>query len=106
MLNALKNLLGLSQGPTVKELLAEGALILDVRSPGEFAGGHVPGATNIPLDRLASGISQLNAKDQAIVTCCASGMRSASAVAILRSAGFSRVANGGSWRAVMAQMGK
>ncbi|MFN5355236.1 MAG: rhodanese-like domain-containing protein [Bacteroidota bacterium] len=103
MLNTLKNLLGISTGPTVKELLADEALIIDVRSPGEFAGGHVPGALNIPLDRLVREISRLEDKDQAIVTCCASGMRSASAAAILRSEGFLRVANGGAWRAVLAK---
>lgn len=105
MLNILKNFLGMSQGPTAKELLAEGALIVDVRSPGEFAGGHVPGALNIPLDRLASGISRIASQDQAIVTCCASGMRSASAAALLRSEGYSKVANGGPWRSVKANMG-
>ena len=104
MLNSLKNLLGISPGPTATELLAEGALILDVRSPGEFAGGHVPGAKNIPLDRLATEISRLGPKDKAIVTCCASGMRSASAAAILRSEGFTRVANGGSWRGLGAKL--
>lgn len=104
MLNTLKKFLGITQGPTVKELLAEGATIIDVRSPAEFAGGHVPRSLNIPLDRLATEISRMEDKDQAIVTCCASGMRSASAAAILRSVGFSRVANGGNWRSVMAKM--
>ncbi len=65
----------------------EGALLLDVRTPGEFAGGHLPGAENVPLDALASRLSELP-KDRAIVAYCQSGMRSASAVRLLRREGF------------------
>jgi phage shock protein E len=74
-----------------RALVAEGALLLDVRSAGEFANGHLVGARNIPVGELASRITELDDKLRPIVVYCASGMRSASAAAVLRRAGFSRV---------------
>ena len=70
--------------------------MVDVRSPGECASGHVKGAINIPLDRLAKDAKKIKAKG-AILTCCASGMRSASAASQLRSMGFQQVYNAGPW---------
>ena len=77
-------------------MVKEGALILDVRTPGEFKQGHIQGAMNIPLQTLNSELKRLK-KDRSIITCCASGMRSASAKSILKSAGFTEVFNGGGW---------
>ncbi|MBK9288872.1 MAG: rhodanese-like domain-containing protein [Flavobacteriales bacterium] len=96
MIDLLKKLFG--GGPKVDyaQLLKEGAVVLDVRSPGEFASGHVKGAINIPLDRLAKDAKKIKAKG-AILTCCASGMRSASAASQLRSMGFQQVYNAGPW---------
>ena len=74
----------------------EGAQIVDVRTAGEFKGGNVKGSKNIPLDQLRASISKLD-KSKPVITCCASGMRSGSAKSILQSAGFEKVANGGSW---------
>jgi phage shock protein E len=78
------------------ELIADGAVILDVRTKGEYASGHVKNSMNIPLNELQGKLSKLK-RDKAIITCCASGMRSASAKSILKSNGFSAVHNGGSW---------
>ena len=78
------------------ELMANGAVILDVRSKGEFMSGHIAGAVNIPLDVLGSQLSRLP-KGKAIFTCCASGMRSATAKNQLASAGYTNVYNGGGW---------
>lgn len=96
MLNSIKNILGF--GPTVdfKELVKNGAQIVDVRTRGEYASGHVKGSINIPLNELSSGIKKLK-KDKPIITCCASGMRSSSAKATLLSLGFTEVHNGGGW---------
>ena len=69
------------------EKVAKGALLLDVRSPGEFAGGALPGAKNIPVQSLGSRLSELP-KDRPIVVYCASGMRSASARSLLVKNGF------------------
>jgi len=97
MIAFIKRIFGL--GPTVyfKALVSSGALIIDVRSPAEFAGGHVNKAQNIPLDRLSSQLKKLP-KEKPIITCCASGMRSASAKALLQSNGFQEVYNGGGWQ--------
>ena len=80
----------------VREKLAEGAKVVDVRTPGEFGGGHYPGAVNIPLDKLSNKMKKLGSKDSSIVVYCASGSRSRVAVSRLRAAGFKDVTNGGS----------
>ena len=67
--------------------VAKGALLLDVRTAGEFAAGCLPGAKNIPVQSLASRLGEL-AKDRPIVVYCASGMRSASALSLLKKQGF------------------
>jgi rhodanese-related sulfurtransferase len=76
-----------------KQLVADGALLLDVRTPGEFAAGHIQGAVNVPLAELQGRVEELAPKERAVVAYCASGMRSAIAAGMLRSAGFSRVQN-------------
>ncbi|CAN5369900.1 rhodanese-like domain-containing protein [soil metagenome] len=96
MIQALKNLLGLGPKADFKEMMKNGATIIDVRSKGEYQGGHIKGSVNIPLPNLESHISKLK-KDKPIITCCASGMRSASAKGILKSKGFQEVHNGGGW---------
>lgn len=79
------------------QLMAEGAVIVDVRTPGEFSQGHIKGSVNIPLDKLVQNIARLKSKSKPIITCCASGMRSASAKGILQSRGYANVHNGGAW---------
>lgn len=96
MLEAIKKLLGFST-VDYRKLVQEGALILDVRTPGEFSSGHIRGSINIPVDRLANNLNKLKNKGTPVITCCASGMRSASAKSILKSKGYANVYNGGSW---------
>jgi rhodanese-related sulfurtransferase len=96
MINAIKNLLGFGPKVDYAELVKQGAVILDVRSKGEYQGGHIKGSMNISVDTLSSNLNKLN-KDKPIITCCASGMRSASAKSILKSNGFTEVYNGGGW---------
>jgi rhodanese-related sulfurtransferase len=81
------------------EYLKEGALIIDVRSPGEYALGHREGSFNIPLADLANKINTFN-KDQLILLCCASGARSGVAATLLKSKGFNAV-NAGPWTNLM-----
>lgn len=85
-------------GPGVdfKQMIKDGAIIVDVRTPGEFASGHIKGSKNIPLQSLSAGVKSIP-KDKAIITCCASGMRSANAKAQLKSMGYVTVENGGGW---------
>jgi phage shock protein E len=97
MINKIKTLLGFGPAVDYGKLVNEGALILDVRSKGEFSGGHIKGSVNIPVDQLHSNMDKLKDKNRVIITCCASGMRSASAKSILESNGFREVYNGGGW---------
>lgn len=96
MIQLIKKLLGLGPSVNYKELLQSGAVIIDVRTKAEYQGGHIKNSINVPLNNLQSHISKLK-KDKPVITCCASGMRSASAKSILKSAGFDQVYNGGSW---------
>lgn len=80
-----------------RSLYAEGALILDVRTADEFAGGHLENAINIPVDEVSKRIKELgNDKEKAILVYCLSGTRSGFAVRILKGLNFSRVYNLGS----------
>ncbi len=82
MINAIKNLFGFGAKVDYADLVKQGAIILDVRSKAEYQGGHIKGSINIPVDTLNNNLSKLK-KDKPIITCCASGMRSASAKSIL-----------------------
>jgi rhodanese-related sulfurtransferase len=67
-------------------------VVLDVRTPEEYAAGHLPGAVNIPHGELAARIGELaGARDRDIVVYCRSGSRSAQALEVLDKAGFKRV---------------
>jgi phage shock protein E len=78
------------------ELVAGGARLIDVRSPAEFAAGHLDGARNLPVGEIGSRAAELRPLDKPIVLYCASGTRSAMAARTLRSAGFVKVYNLGS----------
>jgi rhodanese-related sulfurtransferase len=83
----------------VRQKIAAGAVIVDVRTPEEFATGAYPHAVNIPVQALARRMGELP-RDTPIVVYCASGMRSASAAAALARAGFADVVNGGGLRSM------
>jgi rhodanese-related sulfurtransferase len=97
MIQQLKNLLGIGPKVDLGELIKKGAYLIDVRTSEEYAAGHVKGSMNIPLNHLGGLSKQLKNKDHPIITCCASGIRSASAKQFLKKNGFSNVHNGGSW---------
>jgi len=99
-MNWLTKFLG-AGGRAAAEPWPEGALIVDVRSPGEYQSGHVEGALNLPLNelpRLAAG--HLPDKAQPLVLYCQSGMRSESARQYLQSCGYTQLFNGRSPGAV------
>ena len=79
------------RGTEAKRLVAEGARLLDVRTPGEFAGGHIPGAILIPVQEIERRVNELEPKDKPIVVYCASGGRSASAAHFLTLSGYKEV---------------
>lgn len=105
MIAKLKELLGIKPAPNYNEILQEGGMIIDVRTKAEFSNGHIKGSKNIPLQALPENLNKLK-KDKPIITCCASGMRSASAKSMLKSNGFSNVYNGGSWTRLNSQISK
>lgn len=77
--------------PNAGELVAKGALLLDVRTPQEFAEDHVLGALNVPVQELSMRLDELGPKERPIVIYCRSGARSASAKHLLQDAGFRHV---------------
>ena len=93
----LLSMLGLGgKSESIKAFLEKGAVIIDVRTPGEFQGGHIKGSKNIPLNTVASKINEIKNLNKPIIACCASGMRSAQATSILKSNGIEAM-NGGGW---------
>lgn len=103
MMEVLKKLFGAGAKVNYDELIKQGAIIVDVRTPGEYNSGHIKGSINIPLGNLGNNLSKLK-KDKCIITCCASGMRSAWAKSILKSDGFNEVYNGGGWMSLQNKM--
>ena len=97
MIDTLKSLFSSKPSADFAALVKAGAIILDVRSKGEYSGGHIKGSINIPVDQLAENLGKLKDKNKTIITCCASGMRSATAKSILISKGYADVHNGGGW---------
>lgn len=104
MISTLKTLLGIGPKTDYKQLVKNGALILDVRSKGEYDGGHIKGAINIPVDQLRNNLNKLKDRNQPIITCCASGMRSATAKSLLTGSGYKEVYNGGGWMSLRNQL--
>jgi rhodanese-related sulfurtransferase len=96
MIPFLKNILNGGSEVDLKELVLKGAQIIDVRSKEEFQAGHIPNSVNIPLQNLTHNLSKIK-KGKPVITCCASGIRSASAKTILKSSDFIEVYDGGGW---------
>ena len=103
MIQFFKKIFGLSPKLNYIELVNQGAIIIDVRTPGEYKLGQIKTSLNIPLNELSNHIAKLK-KDTVIITCCASGMRSASAKSILTSNGFTTVYNGGGWSSLQKKL--
>lgn len=76
-----------------------GAVIIDVRTPGEFSSGHLKGSKNIPLNQIEKQVAQIRKWEKPIIVVCASGMRSAAAKNVLSKQGL-EVYNGGSWHSL------
>lgn len=104
MANFITSLFGTKPGVDYGELVHNGAIIIDVRTQGEYQMGHIKKSINIPLDTLENNLSKFK-RDKCIICCCASGMRSASAKSILQSKGFKEVHNGGAWTKLQTKIG-
>ena len=105
MINTIKKLLGFGPSVDYADLVKQGAIILDVRSKGEYSGGHIKGSINVSVDALSNNLAKLKDKNKTRITCCASGMRSASAKSILKSKGYTNVYNGGGWSSLKNKIG-
>lgn len=92
----LSRLFKLPNKGELKEKIANGALIVDVRTQEEFDGGHAKGSVHIPLSSLPNKLKTIQ-KNSPVIVVCESGARSAQAVRFLISNGFEAY-NGGSWR--------
>lgn len=98
MLDFIKKLFGAS-ATDLSQLLANGAVVLDVRTKNEFEAGHIKGAKHIPLDQLPRQLEGVRNLNKPVITVCRSGSRSAMAKNLLSNAGIEAY-NGGSWLAL------
>lgn len=78
-------------GSEARAMVADGALLVDVRSEAEYARGGIEGSVNIPIQELAGRIDELGDKDREVVVYCQSGGRSAMAKRLLEANGFTKV---------------
>ncbi len=88
-----------NNGEEIKTYLEKGAIVLDVRTIGEFQEGHVPNSTNIVLDTIPERVEEIKAMGKPIIAVCKSGGRSGQATEFLTSHGLD-VINGGPWQNV------
>lgn len=80
----------------IQEFLDKDAIILDVRTKSEWDNGHIKNAKHIPLDQLRNQLEKVKKMNKPVITCCASGARSAQAARILNSNNIQAL-NGGGW---------
>ena len=95
MFDSFKKLFG-SSSANLKQMIDDGAIIIDVRTSEEYKSGHLQGSKNIPLNILSNKIAELKKLNKPVITVCRSGARSSIAKNTLSSAGIN-VCNGGSW---------
>ncbi len=79
----------------LEEKIKAGALVVDVRTPEEFADEQFPNALNIPVDEMPRRLSEFGDTSNPVVVYCATGSRSAYAAMVLRAAGYADVTNAG-----------
>ncbi len=99
MIALLEQIVGAAGERPMNEVIKEAVLLVDVRSPEEFASGSVDGAINIPLGVLSQNFAVFQNR-QNIVVFCRSGARSGQAKMLLEQNGFTGVINGGPWQRV------
>ena len=80
---------GIVDGATAHKLVANGVKVVDVRTPAEFATGHVPGAINIPHDEMEKRFAEVGPPSTPVLVYCKTGRRSAIAAGVLKEKGFS-----------------
>ncbi|MES2554782.1 MAG: rhodanese-like domain-containing protein [Bacteroidota bacterium] len=80
----------------LEKRIANGAIILDVRTETEFDRGHIQGSINISLGTIRERYVELD-KKKTYITCCSHGLRSVKVESLLKERGFRHVYNGGAW---------
>jgi phage shock protein E len=90
------NLFSSKNQTNFKELVQRDAIIIDVRTAAEYRSGHIPGSTNMQLEKINAFAGELKKKNKPVIAVCRSGNRSGAAVAILKTAGVEAY-NGGAW---------
>ena len=95
-MNILQRLFGGAPSVDLQSMIDDGAFLADVRTPGEFAQGHVKDSVNIPLNPISCQLTKFRHKKNIIVF-CRSGNRSSQAKSVLEQNGFTNVVNGGTW---------
>ena len=103
MLTFLKNLF--KPSVDITKIVEAGAIIVDVRTPGEYNAGHIKDSKNIPLDQITKETAALKKLNNPVITVCRSGNRSGVAKSILSLAGI-EVYNGGAWTNLKKQIQK
>jgi phage shock protein E len=100
----LLSMLGLGgKSESIQDFVTKSAIIIDVRTVGEFREGHIKGSKNIPLDTINARVAEIKNLNKPVIVCCRSGMRSAQAASVLKSAGI-EVINGGGWQSLEGKL--
>jgi rhodanese-related sulfurtransferase len=100
----LLDLFGLgNKSENIQEFINRGAVIIDVRTSGEFRDGHIKNSKNIALDTISNKIQEIKNFGKPIIVCCRSGMRSAQAASVLKNHGI-EVINGGGWESLQNKL--
>ena len=102
MINFIKNFFN-KEKTDFASLVREGAVIIDVRTAGEFTEGHIRGSRNIPLDSIKNRLAEIKKLQKPVITVCRSGARSNMARSILASGGVT-VYNGGAWNVLQSRI--
>ena len=95
--------LGFKAKVNYKEIYEAGAIIIDVRTKGEFSQGNFKGSVNVPLDKINEGINAIKSKNKSVIIVCKSGMRSGQAASVLKRNGIEAY-NGGSWTSLDSKL--
>jgi phage shock protein E len=88
---------------SVKEFMDKGAVIIDVRTDGEFKEDHIKNSKNIPLNTVFSKVNEIKKLNKPVIVCCRSGIRSAQAESILKNSGI-EVMNGGGYKSLESKL--
>jgi phage shock protein E len=84
----------------IRQALRRGGAIIDLRTAPEFDQGHIPGAHNIPVDRIRANLDRIRDMNKPLILCCLAGAHCREAMDILKQAGIAQVVVGGSWESV------